>query len=58
MNFNPIDCGGMGQDWMVKTRGARPVWKCEVKSEKVRSHTESEFRKGKVLLETKLVSVL
>ena len=43
-------------DWMVKTREAWPVWKCEEQSEKVRSHTESEFRKGKVLFEAKLMA--
>ena len=48
-----------GPDWVTRTRQAWPVWKCEdivKQSEAVKSDIESEFRKTKVLFETKLVA--
>ena len=43
----------------MKTRAAWPVWQCEdsdKQSVEVRSQTESEFRKEKILFEAKLMA--
>ena len=48
-----------GPDWMVKTRAAWPVSKCEdsdKQSVEGRSQIESEFRKGKILFKAKLMA--
>ena len=43
-----------GPDWMVQTRAAWSVWKCEdgdKQSVEAKYQIESEFRKGKILFE-------
>ena len=47
-----------GPDWMVETRAAWSAWKCEGsdnQSVETRSQIETEFRKGNILFESKLM---
>ena len=48
-----------GPDWMVNTRAAWSVWKCEdgdKQSVEAKYQIESELRKGKILFEAKLMA--